>query len=132
MLLHTGEILNFYDVFVRSPVGGAAQNLLSGRRHIEKDIDNEELNYLVTRLQRKRKLLNNALHITSKAQKKNLLYKINKGVRTYRSSALPRMVDEWVRNGKSIEILNKEFARRKDERRNLAGIENLNKINYKT
>lgn len=105
--------MDFYEVFVRSPISGSAAKMLSGSIFEESEISHEDLVFLLGRLQRKRKLLKNRLGIKSNAQKKNLTWKTNKGCRTYRNALQPRAVQEYIRTGQAMKILNDEFARRK-------------------
>jgi len=105
--------MDFYEIFVRSPINRSARNMLSASAECEKEISTDELKYLISRLHRKRKLLNLAIGIKTKAQRKNLALKLNQGVRTYRDALNPRGVDEWSRNGKAIERLCDELGARK-------------------
>ena len=104
--------MDFYEVFVRAPVNGSAASLLSASSRIEEEISREDLIFLIQRLHRKRRLLNRAIGIKTKAQRKNLMYKINNGKRTQREKASSRGVDEWRRNGFAIARLTTELARR--------------------
>ena len=104
--------MNFYEVFVRSPVNRQAAGMLSSSKQIEADIGRDELIYLIQRLERKRRLLSKAIGVTTGAQRRNLMWKINKGKKTYRSSLHPRGVEEWRRNGLAINRLKLELARR--------------------
>ncbi|MCP4991946.1 MAG: hypothetical protein GY928_39615, partial [Colwellia sp.] len=98
----------------RTPVNGSANAMLIGGTDLPKvNATEEELRYLINRLERKRKLLNSALGITTKAQRKNLMYKMNKGVRNYRNEIQPRIVDEYRRNGYAIHRLAQELSTRK-------------------
>lgn len=108
-------MIDFYEVFVRTPVNGSAAKMLSSSDIIEEDITNDELNYLISRLVRKRRLLNQAIGVKTKAQRKNLKLKMNKGLETYRGALFPRSVDEWKRNGLAILKLNKELMSRNNQ-----------------
>jgi hypothetical protein len=105
--------MNFYEVFVRAPANGQAAGVLKAATGVEADIDRDELVFLIERLERKRRLLNKAIGITTKAQRKNLMTKINKGHRNCRSAIHPRGVDEWRRNGLALKRLHDELAARK-------------------
>lgn len=105
--------MDFYEIFVRSPINGSARNMITYKQSVERDIQKDELVYLIARLERKRRLLNKALGITSKAQRKNLMYRIGKKRPTMRTVHNPRGVDEWYRNGIAIRRLCDELAARK-------------------
>ena len=105
--------MDFYEIFVRSPVNGSARNMLTYKEHVETDIQKDELVYLIGRLERKRRLLNKALGITSKAQRKNLMRKIGKNRMSIRQRENPRGVEEWYRNGIAIRRLCDELSSRK-------------------
>ena len=105
--------MDFYEIFVRAPVNSSARNMLVAADDIEKEISDDELKHLVERLIRKRRLLNRAIGITTKAQRKNLTYKLNHKRRTHRERFNPRGVDEWQRNGQSIQRLMRELECRK-------------------
>ena len=104
--------MDFYEIFVRSPVNGAAQSMLSSSAGVERDVSDDELKYLIGRLDRKRVIIKSKLGIKSKAQARNLMYKSGKGYRTYRQALQPRIVDEFRRSGLAIRKLNNELARR--------------------
>ena len=107
--------MDFYEIFVRSPVNGSAAKMMSFADGVEKDIDRDELAFLLRRLHRKRRLLNKAIGVDTNAKRKNLTYKLNQAKNTYRQALNPRGVDEWRRNGQSIRRLNNELESRGKE-----------------
>lgn len=107
--------MNFYDVYVRTPVNKQAGKILNGKTLVESDISMQEMNYLVARLARKRKLLNKAIGITNKRQSKNLKRKLSGHGYSIRKKINPRAVDEWYRNGQAIQVLVREIAERKKQ-----------------
>lgn len=90
---------------VSSPVNAAAAKAAAGTWAEVTEINIEDLIYLLGRLERKQRLLKLRIGIKTKAQHKNLKLKINKGLRTYRQSLQPRIVDEYVANGDAIRNL---------------------------
>ena len=109
--------MDFYEIFVRTPVNGTAARMLTSGEVSKESIDRYEVIYLIERLMRKRRLLNKAIGIKTKAQRKNLMYRINKGKACIRTRTNPRGVDEWERNGRAIHILSKELNLRNKEAR---------------
>ena len=105
--------MDFYEIFVRAPVNGSARNMLVAADDIEKEISDDELKHLIERLLRKRSLLNKALGLTTKAQRRNLAYKLSTKRKSQRQKHNPRGVDEWQRNGQSIQRLSRELECRK-------------------
>ncbi len=105
--------MNFYDVFVRSPINRTAAIVAAPAYGLEKDISTDDIKFLIGRLRRKRRLLDRAIGIATDRQRKNMMYKLNKGRRTYRGALNPRGIDEWVRNGAAIQVLNKELQSRR-------------------
>ena len=104
---------DLYDIYVRTPINGTTARAISFSYAEETEITTDDIKYILKRLQRKRKLLNTAIGITTKAQKRNLRYKISKGQITVRGRYNSRGVDEWVRNGDAIFSLTRELTRRK-------------------
>ena len=64
---------DFYDIYVRTPVNGTAARAISFSHAEEIDITTDEIKHILKRLHRKRKLLNTAIGITTKAKKKPAL-----------------------------------------------------------
>jgi len=103
--------MDFEEVFLRHPVNKAAAMMLSGKHDVS-EVTKEEILYILGTLKRKRELLNKAIGVTSKAMRKNLRWKLNKGISSYRNALRPRIVDEWSRNGEAIQTLMNELKRR--------------------
>ena len=89
--------------------------MLSASKVDDGDMTTDEIKYLMERLQRKRSLLNKAIGIESKAQRKNLMWRINqgRGHKTDRIKINARAVHEWRTNGLSIQRLNRELQKRR-------------------
>lgn len=96
--------MDYRDLPAMVPVNGRAASVVS-QRGIESDkpLSREELIEIVARLERKSRLLKLVLHIKTKAQHKNLMWKTNKGHRTVRSAAEPRSVKEYKRVGLELQ-----------------------------
>lgn len=105
--------MDFYEVFVRSPVNRSAGAMLSGKDNVEKEIQFDELRYLISRLQRKRKMLDYRLGVKKKNTRKNLMYKISHDISFLRTASNKEILQEWARNGQAIERLSRELEIRR-------------------
>lgn len=111
--------MDFYEVFTRTPVNANARKMFGGEMH-ESAIDNNELRRIEGALQKKKASLGVKLHVKTKAQRKNLMYRMNIGERTYRAALLPEIADEWRECGKAINIIKVELSRRLTQTKDLA------------
>ena len=116
--------MNISEILVRSPVNRSTSFVVSqdGCKD-ETPLTRDELSYLVRRLERKHRLMKHALQIKSKAQHKNMIYKLNIGVRQFRTEKEPRIVAEYVRVGNDMQRLLNELSALRTIRRFVAQAE---------
>mgnify|MGYP003442244262 FL=1 len=77
----------------------------------------EEIIALMSRLLRKQRLLKRVLRIDTKAKHKNLMWKLNRNLDSYRFSENPRAVIEYALLGRQCQILNAELNKMRLERK---------------
>lgn len=100
-------------VLTCAPLNGTAASVVSQKGcSTDSELSRAELVELINRLSRKQRLLKMVLRIDTKAKHANLVYKFNKGKRTYRFRDDPRSVVEYVHVGREIQRLILELAAR--------------------
>lgn len=100
--------------------------IVTSQRHVatgDLPLTREELLAICDRLQRKHRLLKHVLGIKTKAQHTNTMWKFNKKIPQYRGKQEPRALVEYVRVGKSIEIIVRELAEIRAVRRLVADLQ---------
>jgi hypothetical protein len=116
--------MNIDAILTSSPINQTAARVVSRRRGIEEatSMAREELVALKDRLERKQRLLKRVLGITTKAQHKNLLYRMNTGrmMLTERGKREPRSALEYKLVGEQIWRLNERLCEMRAERRAIA------------
>lgn len=102
-----------------TPIDRKSRIVTSQARCVEAEtsIDRDELALLVQRLDRKRRLLKYVLKIDNKRQHKNVIQRFNNGWHGRSSFRPPRIVAEYVRLGRSTEILNVRLHQLRTERK---------------
>lgn len=108
--------LDLHAILVRAPVNRLAAAVVSQRRSAKADepLKREELIYLISRLERKHRLLKQVLGVKTKAQHVNLMYKHKKRLPQFRQKREPRAFLEYVALGQHIQRLVRELAAMKE------------------
>jgi hypothetical protein len=121
--------MNLDAILASSPINQTAARVVSRRRGIEEptNMAREEIVALKARLERKQRLLKRVLGITTKAQHKNLVYRMNTGrmMLTERGKNEPRSALEYKLVGEQIQRLNVRLSELRAERRAVAMAERV-------
>lgn len=104
--------MDFYEIFTRAPVNGAARNLGTCKATPE-ELTYDELALVSGRMQKERVELAKKAGIRSKRHRKNLCRKIAKDPGYYEK--LSSSLKKWWNHGQSLERVNRELERLKNE-----------------
>ena len=105
------------DIYARIPINKTSGLVVSQRNcvAVEEDIGREDLLYIITYLERKRKKLDAVLGVTSFRKKKNIMYRYNKKNRSVKGAKNPRALEAWIFVGMEINKMKRKIAEIKQE-----------------
>lgn len=100
------------DIYARIPINKTAGTVVSqkGCSYVDDDIGIEDLIYIISYLERKRKKLDAVLGVTSYRKKKNIMYKYNKNNRSVKGAKNPRALEAWIFIGTEIKKMTNRIA----------------------
>jgi len=108
--------MSIFDIYIRSPINKTSGIVTSNKNCINSYLlSRDDVADIKRQLEKKRKRISNILNLDSRVKRKNLSYRLNKGMGKNYKGNDPRIIKEWKRVGEEIKKFDRELILWKQE-----------------
>ncbi len=107
--------MSIFDIYIRSPINKTA-GIVTNNKNCSNNylLSRDDVAEIKKQLEKKRVRISHILNLNTKTKRKNLSYRLNKGLGKNYKGNEPRIIKEWKRVGEEIQRFNMELASSKE------------------